>query len=153
MNIEPLDRSLATHAFAESFSPEMVSFLAGCSKNQRLAPGEYLFREGDRAAQLFLIRSGRIALESHEPGRGTIVLETCEDGDVLGWSALFEPHTLDGRALTETLTFNVDGECLLRKMEADATFGYAIARRLLEIVHRRLERTRVQQLDLYRSEV
>ncbi len=152
MKVESLEKSLAGHPFAASLSPEMLSFLAGCTKNERFEPGHFLFREGERAERLFLIRSGRVALESHQPGRGTMVLESCEDGDVLGWSALFEPHSLDGRASTNTLVFSIDGECLLRKMESDAKFGYVIARRLLEIVHRRLERARIQQLDMYRSE-
>lgn len=153
MRPEPLDRALASHPFAQSLSPEMQSFLAGCTKNQRFDPGQYLFREGEHASCLYLIRDGRVALESHHPGRGTVSLETVEGGDVLGWSALFEPHSLDGRVLTPTLVFSVDGQCLLRKMDADPRFGYAISRKLLEDVHRRLERARLQQLDVYRSEV
>jgi CRP-like cAMP-binding protein len=152
MKPEPLDKALTKHVFAASLDPEMLRFLAGCTRNEHYRAGSYLFREGDRASQLFLVRSGRVALESHQPGRGTVVLETCEDGDVVGWSALFEPHSLDGRALTDTHTFTVDGECLLQKMQNDPKFGYVITRRLLEVVHRRLERTRIQQLDIYRSE-
>jgi CRP/FNR family transcriptional regulator, cyclic AMP receptor protein len=150
---ESLEKALSRHAFAARLRPEMLGFLAGCTKNERFEPGNYLFREGDRATRLYLIRSGRVALENHQPGRGTVTLETCEDGDVLGWTALFEPHATDGRALTPTLAFSIDGECLLRKMEADTNFGYAIAQRLLLILHRRLERARLQQLDIYRSEV
>lgn len=153
MKPESLDRALAGHPFAASLSPAMQSFLAGCTKNERFEPGQYLFREGDHASSLYLIRSGRVALESHHPGRGTVSLETVEEGDVLGWSALFEPHSLDGRVLAPTLVFSIDGECLLKKMDADPSFGYAISRKLLEDVHRRLERTRLQQLDVYRSEV
>ena len=152
MNLEPLDKALASHPFAAVLSPEMLQFLAGCTKNDRFEPGDYLFHDGDHATRLYLIRSGRVALESHDPARGTLTLETVESKDVLGWSALFEPHSLDGRALTPTLAFSIDGECLLRKMDSDPRFGYAITRRLLEDVHRRLERTRLQQLDVYRSE-
>ncbi len=151
MNQKPLDRVLGQHPFAAGLSPDMLSFLAGCSKNERFATGEYLFREGERASKLFLIRHGRVTFESHAPGRGTVILETLEDGDALGWSALFEPYVIDGRAVHPTSAFSVDGECLLRKMEADPAFGYRVARRLLELTHVRLQRSRLQRLDVYRS--
>jgi CRP-like cAMP-binding protein len=151
MKTEPLDKSLRQHAFAADLPPEMVSFLAGCTKNQRFDEGEYLFREGDRSSRLYLIRHGRVSFESYEPGHGIATLETVEDGDVIGWTALFEPYTHDGRAVKPTLTFSIDGECLLRKMDADSAFGYQIARRLLELTHKRLQRARLQQLDVYRA--
>ena len=153
MHLESLARSLKEHPFVAGMSEAEVAFLAGCTKNARFDPGQYLFHEGAEADTLFLLRSGRVALESHAPGRGTAMLETLGSSDVIGWSTLFEPYRwdLDGRAIEATLAFAVDGRCLRGKLDGDAAFGYALTRRLLFHVHRRLEQARFQQLDVYRA--
>ena len=154
MHPESLERSLAEHPICAGMSEAELAFLVGCTKNARFSAGEYLFREGAAADILFVLREGRVAVESAAPGRGAVKVETVGPGDVLGWSALFEPYRwhLDGRALEPTLAFAVEGACLRGKLEADPAFGYALTRRLLYHVHKRLERTRLQQLDVYKAE-
>jgi CRP-like cAMP-binding protein len=155
MQTETLERVLATHPFLAGLEQKHLHFLSGCAKNSRFERDAYLFREGAPAVSLFLIRDGRVALESQAPGRGSVQLETVGPGAVLGWSALFPPHYwhLDGRVIDPALTFEIDGECLRNKIEGDKEFGYAITRRLLHVVHRRLERARLQQLDVYKAEL
>jgi CRP-like cAMP-binding protein len=129
--------------------------LSGCTKNARFAPNQYLFKEDSDADQLYLLREGKVALESHLPGKGAVKVETLTGGGVLGWSVLFAPHRwhVDCRALEPTLAFAVDGVCLRDKMQRDAVFAYAVTRRLLWEVHKRLERARLQQLDVYKAEL
>jgi CRP-like cAMP-binding protein len=150
-----LSRSLGEHPFLSELAPAHVAFLAGCTKNQRFTAGELLFQEDTPATSLYLLRSGKVALEATVSGRGSVQVETLVTGDVLGWSVLFPPYRwhVDGRAVEPTLAFVVDGVCLRGKIEADVGLGYALTRRLLYEVHRRLERARLQQLDVYRTEL
>ena len=152
--MENLERLLREHHFLEGLSPEHIAFLVGCVKNERYHAGTYLFHEGETADELLLIRKGSIGLEVHVPGKGPIVMETLGPGDIAGFSWLFEPHRthLDGRARDEVVALVFDGECLRRKMESDPVLGYALAKRLLRHVYRRLERVRVQRLDIYRAD-
>lgn len=154
MNPETLERSLKSQPFVSDLDDSQLRFLLGCTKNVRFAAGDYLAREGDKAEALYLIRTGRIALESHIPGRGVVTLESLGAGEIMGWSVMFPPHYwhVDARAVDTTLAFAVDGHCLRDKLEADHSFAYAITRRMLADVHKRLRRTRLQQLDVYRSE-
>jgi signal-transduction protein with cAMP-binding, CBS, and nucleotidyltransferase domain len=151
---ETLERKLREHPFVTDMSDDQLRFLLGCTKNARFKAGDFVVREGQPANTLYLLRKGRVALESHLPGRGRVVVETMDSGDVMGWSVLFPPYrwNLDGRALDETVAFAVDGVCLRDKLEADHSFGYAVTRRLLYEVHARLDHARLQQLDVYRSE-
>jgi len=153
-DLHSLARSLKNHPVVSDLDPAHLEFLAGCTKNVRLADGEYLFREGSPANDLYLIREGKIALEVHAPPRGSIVLETLHRGDAIGWSALFPPYAWysDGRATRGSLLFSVDAKCLRAKLDGDHDFGYAFMRTMLGQVHRRLDRARLQQLDVYRSE-
>jgi CRP/FNR family transcriptional regulator, cyclic AMP receptor protein len=101
---------------------------------------------------LYLVRSGKIALEVHDGSRGTVVFETIGADDTLGWAALNPPYrwSLDARAVEPTLLFSIDGACLRQKLDADHSFGYAFTKRMMNEIHERLERVRLQALDVYR---
>ena len=60
-----------------------------------------LLREGEPAERFYLIRHGMVALEVDAPGRGPLVIETLDEGEVVGWSWLFAPYrwAMDGRAV------------------------------------------------------
>lgn len=148
-----LARSLGEHKLIAELAPEHVAFLAGCTKNQRVKAGAYLFREGDEASELYFVRKGKLSLEVQAVGRGTVVVETLHAGEVIGWSTIFPPYRwyVDARAVKDALVFAVDGACLRDKLEADHGFGYAFTRLMLRVVHRRLERTRLQVLDVYKA--
>lgn len=154
MTPKTLDQSLRKHPFLADLSDEMVSFLTGCAKNVRFSAGQDLFREGDAADTLFLVRQGHVALCSHVPGRGALQVESLGAGDVLGWSVLFEPYRwhVDCRASDDTVCFAIDGPCLRNKVNADREFGYVVMRSLLREVHRRLAAARLQQIDVFKTE-
>ena len=153
METESLARSITQHPLVAGMLDAHVEFLSGCAQNVRLAGGKFLFREGQCADTLYLIRSGKIALESHDGARGTLVVETVGAGDALGWSTLFPPYRwgLDARAVEPAFLFAIDGPCLRSKLDADHSFGYEFTRRLLNEVHTRLQRARLQTLDVYRA--
>jgi CRP-like cAMP-binding protein len=149
--MENLERLLREHHFLEGLSPEQIQFLVGCAKNVRFHAGQWMFREGETADELFLLRQGTVGLEVHVPGKGAVVMETLGPGDIVGFSWLFPPHRthLDGRARDEVVALSFDGECLRRKMEEDPVLGYGLTKRLLQQVYKRLERVRMQRLDIY----
>lgn len=149
--MEGLDRLLAEHDFLKDLSAEQTRFIASCAKNERFAAGDFLLREGREAAVFYLLRVGRVALEIHVPGKGAVQMESLGPGDVLGLSWLIPPYVehLDARAVEPVVALAFDGTCLRAKLEADHDLGFAVARRLFERTHARLERVRLQRLDLY----
>lgn len=153
MQTESLARSLTQHPLVAGMSEEHVDFLSGCVRNVHLDEGHFLFREGQAADALYLVRDGKVDLEIHDGARGTIMVETLGAGDALGWSTLFPPYRwdLDARGIHSAHLFAIDGACLRAKLEADHDFGYAFTRRLLNEVHSRLQRARLQALDVYRA--
>jgi CRP/FNR family transcriptional regulator, cyclic AMP receptor protein len=166
--MDDLSRPLAGHPFLIGLDEAMVNVLTGCAKNTRFQPNEFLLREGDEASVFYLIRQGRVSLEVHIPGRDDVRVETAGPGDVVGLSWLLPLATgrveaapgaspgsarvhLDARALEPVVAFALDGACLRGKMEADHDLGYALAKRLLAQVYQRLERVRLQRLDVYKA--
>jgi CRP/FNR family cyclic AMP-dependent transcriptional regulator len=152
MEAQSLTRSLKDHSLVKGLLEGHIDFLSGCTKNVRVATGRFLFREGAMADELYLVRSGKIALEVHDGSRGTVVLETIGADDTLGWAALNPPYrwSLDARAVEPALLFAIDSACLRQKLDADHSFGYVFTKRLMNEIHERLERVRLQALDVYR---
>jgi CRP-like cAMP-binding protein len=141
---------LPAHPFFAGLDPEALALLAGCAVNMRVHPDEHLFREGEAADSFFVVREGRVALEMRLP-TGTAVLDTAEQGEVLGWSWLVPPHrwTFDGRAVDDVRVVRFDGACLREKCAADPELGYAFLQRIVRVMSDRLHSARVRLLDLY----
>lgn len=141
-------------AGAQSFAglhQAQLELIAGCGRLVRFGENEYLMREGDPADTFYLVRTGAVALEIHAPGRGPLMIETLDPGEVIGWSWLFPPYRceLDARTLEPCGLVAFDGACLRDKCERDHELGYQLMLRFAANVIDRLQATRLQLLDVY----
>ena len=151
MSITSFETVLHEHPFFRDMPEERVEVLAGCAANVVFQPDEFIFRADQKAERFYVIRFGRVALESWLPQGGSIPIETVEAGDVLGWSWLFPPYKwhFDARAQTLVRALALDGVCLREKCERDPGLGFELVRRFAQVAVRRLEATQLQLLDLY----
>jgi CRP-like cAMP-binding protein len=146
-----LDRLIAEHPFFAGMDDADVAEVAGCSINVRFAPGEYILREGDQADRFFIVREGRVALEIYAPGRGPIVIDTAQAGEIVGLSWLLQPHRwqLDARAVQPVRAIGIDGACVRAKCDANPRLGYQLMQRLSAVMHRRMQSARLRLIDMY----
>jgi len=135
----------------QGMSPEAVELVSGCATNTRFQDGEVLFREGDEADVFYVVRHGRIALETFVPARGPVTIETLDPGEVIGWSWLFAPYRwhFDAKALGLVRATVFDAACLRGKCEQDPAFGYDLMSRFAQVLIERLQWTRLRLLDVY----
>lgn len=149
--MQTLDELIAASPVFAGLPAAHLQLIAGCGVNERFEAGSYLFHEGQDADRFYLIREGSIALEVAVPGRGRRVLETLGQGEVVGWSWLFEPYRwqFDGRAVQATGVISFDGACLRGKCDSDHELGYELMRRFAASMVERLQATRLQLLDVY----
>ena len=147
-SLEPI---LANHPFFKGFGQHYMQLITGCASNVRFPAGHNIFREGEPASSFYIIRRGKVALEVVDAQRGSMVIQTIEDGDVLGWSWLFPPYRwhFNARTVEETRAIALDGVCLREKGESDHDFGYELVKRVALIMMDRLQATRLQALDIY----
>ena len=146
-----LEDSLEAVWLTHSMSPAIRTRLARLGRLETLAGGQVLLREGEPAADLGLVLSGRIGLRLRVPERGAVTILTVEPGDVVGWSVLVSPHrstsTVVGLLPSELILF--DGEALRRELAASDELAAAVYPAILSAVARRLDGTRLQLLDLF----
>lgn len=149
--MQSLKELITAHPFFAGLDEPTVNLLEGCAHNVHFRPGEYLFREGEPANEFFVVRRGRVALDVHLPGRGEHVLDTVDEGDVVGWSWLVPPYRwfFDARAVQDVSAVSLDATCLRGKCDEDPALGYALMQRVAQVMYARLQSARVRLLDLY----
>lgn len=154
MPAETMEELLASHPFFAGLSADAIRLVAGCASNVHFAQGEYIFSQGEAASRFYVLRHGRVALEIHSPERGPLVIDTMDEGEVLGWSWLIPPYQYfgDARAVTSVSATALDGACLRGKCEADAELGYQLLKRVTTVMYKRLQSARIRLLDLYGPE-
>ena len=142
---------LEQQPFFGGMSAAHLDLIAGCASNVRFDAGHHVLHEGAAADTFYLLTHGRAALELFVPGRGPVVVQTIDAGEVLGWSWLFPPHRwrYDARAVEMVRAIAFDGHCLRAKAEADHDLGYELMRRFAAIVIDLLAATRLQLVDMY----
>jgi CRP-like cAMP-binding protein len=130
---------------------DYLELIAGCARNTAFEAGQYMFREDDRADTFYLVRHGRVKLETAVPGRGPLTVETVDAGGVVGWSWLFRPFRwhFDACALDAVRAIAFDGACLRGKCDQDHTLGYELLSRFSPVMLERLQATQLQLIDVY----
>ena len=110
------------------------------------AAGTCLFREDDQAESLYIIAEGEVDL-LYTLGNGELrTVDTLVAGDLLGWSALIEPHrcTAAGTVKKNTRLIAINGRKLRALCEANHDLGYRMLLCLTQLLAARLEGARVQ---------
>ncbi len=150
MTVETLSEILHGHPFAEEFQPHHLEVLTELAREVRFDRDWIIFREGDECDTFYLILSGRVALELKGPRR-SFLIQTLAAGDELGWSSVLmkDGRHFQARALELVRALAFDGVRLHQACKEDPAFGYSLMYRLLGVVSRRLQATRLQLLDMY----
>jgi CRP/FNR family transcriptional regulator, cyclic AMP receptor protein len=149
--MQGLEELIADASVFAGLEAAWLALIAGCSGNEHVRGGAFLFEEGQPADRFFLIRHGAVALEVHAPGSGSRVIETLGEGEVVGWSWLFKPYRwqFDARAIEPTRLVAFDAACLRGKCDADHELGYQLMQRFASAMLERLQAARLQLLDVY----
>lgn len=145
--------ALAQHPFLAELGEAALARFGRATEEREFPAGSFIFREGEEADRLYLVQKGRVALELSVPGRGATQLESLRSGDILGLSWLFPPYRwhLDARAVEPVAVLAVDADELRACITDDPALCGELSMRLLHQLYQRLERVRMQRLDLYKA--
>ncbi|MER6083930.1 cyclic nucleotide-binding domain-containing protein [Streptomyces sp. NPDC001833] len=113
--------------------------------------GTRLFEEGARADRFWIIRSGRVELDMHVPGRRAAVIENLGHDELIGWSWLFAPHVwhLGAEATTPVRAYEFDAVAVRSLCQDDPALGNAVSQWVGQVLAHRLRAARTRLLDLY----
>jgi CRP/FNR family transcriptional regulator, cyclic AMP receptor protein len=147
----PLQDRLSAHPFLAALPPALIEKLAHIAEPRGFRSGAYLWKQGDAAEALYLIHSGRVALEILIPHQGPLQIETVNPGEVIAcsWVAELYRWHFDARAVADVSAMVLDGTTLREQCDEDPILGYAILKRLNRMLELRLQKTRLRILELH----
>jgi CRP-like cAMP-binding protein len=142
--------ALAGHAFVRGMPAAQVDMLAAVARYVEVPAGHRFFEEGRKADRFWLIQAGRVIIDLHVPGRGTVIVETLGRGAVLGWSWLFPPYAwrFGARAAEPVRAIALDARAVREMCGEDPALGYELTRRFAAVMLDRLQNIRMRLLDL-----
>ena len=146
--VPALDTAIAEHPFLRGLTPAHLQTLADNAMLVSWQPGEVIFREGEPANRFYLIRQGKVVLESSKRDEAPVLIQYVGADDVLGWSWLFPPYYwhFDARAIEPTSAIFFYGTRLREKSEESPDLGYELMKRMVAVIIQRLQATRQQLL-------
>ena len=124
---------------------EELEVIAPFGKEGTFEAGTRLITEGEPAAYLYLIKSGKLQVKMTAASGQEIVLDEVGPGQSVGWSSLAERRistasvdVVDQPA--ELIAF--ESERMLRLFKDNCSIGYGVVRGLVMVVSRRLDMCR-----------
>jgi glutaminase len=135
--------TIAASTLFRGLTPGQCEPFVSIARARELPGGEYVFRLGQEAATLFVVRSGIVELTVPMMMTGDerdVVLEEAHEGDTLAWSALVQPHrfTMSGRARTDVDLLGFARRDLQTMLALQPDAGLRIMSNLAQVIGRRL---------------
>lgn len=137
-------------AFLNGISQEHLEQLGEISSLVEFPARKEIFRERDRAQDVYIIKSGRVSLVICAPKVGCRQLMEVSDGDLIGWSPVVGRSRLTDTAvtITPTVALRIETQHLLDFCRDNPRFGYEFMQRTAMVLAERLTATRLQLLEL-----
>ena len=137
---------LRSFPYFAGVNPESLKALAAIAEEHAFKSGQTLFREGDTAKCLHVVKKGQIDIIYQLPGGEECVVDTVVGGELMGWSALIEPHenTATGVARDEGSLVCIEAAGIRRLCEQDPVLGYRLLKQVATVLASRLQGARVQ---------
>jgi CRP-like cAMP-binding protein len=135
-----LETRIAAHRFVSPLGEEARKVLTQNAREEVFEANQVIVRAGQPANSMYLIDSGKVAIEAPADGGASRVLQIIDGGSVFGWSWLYAPFTwrLQVRAVERTRVIRLDGGHILAACEANRDLGYQIIKRVSQVLIERL---------------
>ena len=141
--------ALAGNYFLRGMSDDHLARLAALTSVVTVPAGHRFFTVGTVARHFWLIRAGQVAIDVDVPGQGRLVVQTLGRGEVIGVSWFFPPFQwqFGAVAVQATEAFQLDAAAVRERCDEDPDLGYQITRRLVAVVAKRLQATRLRMIE------
>ena len=148
--MEKFEAILAKHAFTKNLDPKHIKAITGCAREVTFQTGQEIMKQGQTADSFYLITHGKVAVQTFVEQKGGVIIQTLDEGDVLGWSWMTPPYqwTFEATAMTLARAVCIDARGVKGKIEQDDELGYQLMKLFATVIAKRLEAARLQVLEL-----
>ena len=127
---------------------EMIEKLLPLGNRVNYDARDFVFKEGDRVENLFIIKRGTVLIEQHLSDKMTVTAGTNTAGECFGFSAMFQEGTYSTNAVCadpcELIVIN--GEAMMDVLRKDHSMGFLVLQKIVAVFAKRLNRRTEQFL-------
>jgi CRP-like cAMP-binding protein len=151
-DIEQVQKAVGSISWFGKLHESCIQHLTEIASLGEIMEGERLFSEGDSPDYLYVLLSGRLAVEIHVPTQGRVRLGTIEEHEIFGWSGVTErakQRTATAVAVKNSRFIRFPSKKLMGLISKDPQLGYCVFNRVANTIADRLQVTRLQLLDMF----
>jgi CRP-like cAMP-binding protein len=138
--------SLADFPLFRNLPEDLLDKIAALGKEISFSQGDTIFREGEGADKLHFLLAGDILLKVKLTSRpeSITVSAVSQKFESFGWSGIVPPYYYTASAVCETdcRVLTIPGDSFMELLEENPSAGFAVMRRLTELVSSRLRNSR-----------
>jgi CRP-like cAMP-binding protein len=119
--------------FFSALTPAQLERVAVLGRARSFPQDTRIYTVGDAVDDFYVLAEGMVRFTLGLGKRDTAAGDIIRRGDVFGWAPLVEGHPrriATAYCLTACEVIAIDGEALVRLMESDPAFGYALLKKL-----------------------
>ena len=135
MPIEKLEK----HELFGLLSPNEINRLSAASMVAKLKRGDRICSEGVPASHLFVLMKGRVELKKPTKKGPNILVDDLIAGSIFGVSSLMgaDRYLLNAECTEDSEVLKIENKVLRQILEENPVVGYAVQRRVSQIVFKR----------------
>ncbi len=122
-------------------SDEMIMKLIPITEMLLFDKKEMIFKQGEKADRLYLLKKGAVLLEHRITDKITVALSSIKPNYSFGWSAMLDDdlYSSDAICADASIVYSFRADKLKKIMEEDHSLGFIISRRLLHVIKKRFD--------------
>ncbi|MBI9074000.1 MAG: cyclic nucleotide-binding domain-containing protein [Desulfatibacillum sp.] len=127
-------------------SDDMLKRVIPLITEERRAPEQNVFTEGDPANGIFMLLRGKALLNMSASSSVSVSVSAIDPGDTFGWSAILGRtfYTATAACVEDSVFWRLPGKEFLGLLNQDPTMGYLVMEFLAKILNDRLEKRTTQ---------
>ena len=137
----------------ESLSDDQLKAIAQLGREKTFEPGEEIFKQGQRAKNLYVLLDGVVTLRIKAEEEIDLMAETLKEaGNVFGTASLMSPyiHNVTARCIKSTKALAMDSGEFQEIIRQDPFIGFEVMTKLAQLYFNRLNTTRAAITNLFK---
>jgi CRP/FNR family transcriptional regulator, cyclic AMP receptor protein len=140
--------------FFNAFSKDQLAGLAKVTETKTFKKGTEIYKEGERANQIFLVSKGWVSLRKIDPERDLgISFENREKGELFGTACFMKPqeYTLNAICMEDSEVMAMDADKLFDLFQKDYQVAYLFLKEIAKVYFERYKSVKRQLYEMVKA--
>jgi len=140
--------------FFNAFSEKQLAELIKVTGKKTYAKGSYIYKEGDRANQIFIVSKGWVSLRKIDPEKDIgISFENRGRGELFGTACFMKPqeYTLNAMCMEDSEVLAMDADKLFDLFQKDYQIGYLFLKEIATVYFERYKSVKRQLYEMVKT--